>query len=58
MNAKKKTFYKHMTPLAAKVIRQLYFVGKLRQVDIARMFDIGQGSVSRIVSGQVWENTN
>lgn len=36
------------------VIRDLYFVGKLKQYEIGRMFGLRQGSVSRIVSGQVW----
>ena len=46
--------YRHMSPLAARAIRDLYFVGKLKQHELARMFGIGQGSVSRIVSGQTW----
>ena len=35
------------------VIRDLYFVGKLKQREIGRMFGLRQNSVSRIVSGQV-----
>ena len=50
-----KRFYRGMSPLAARAIRDLYFVGKLRQTDLARMFGIRQNSVSRIVSGQVWQ---
>ena len=49
-----KRWYRHMTPRSAAVIRDLYFVGKLKQHEIARMFGIKQNSVSRIVSGQVW----
>ena len=49
-----KTRYRHMTPRAASAIRALYFVGKLKQHEIARMFGIRQNTVSRIVSGQVW----
>lgn len=46
--------YRHMTPLAARVIRDLYFVGKLKQHEIGRMFGLRQHSVSRIVSLHVW----
>jgi DNA-binding transcriptional regulator LsrR (DeoR family) len=45
-----------MTPLAARMIRELYFVGKLKQAQIAKAFGIRQNSVSRIVSGLVWNN--
>ena len=51
---KPKRRYRQMTPRAATVIRDLYFVGRLKQHEIGRMFDIKQGSVSRIVSDQVW----
>jgi DNA-binding transcriptional regulator LsrR (DeoR family) len=50
-----KSKYRHMNPLAARVIRDLYFVGKLKQRELARMFGLRQHSVSRIVSGQVWQ---
>lgn len=43
-----------MTPEIAKIMRELYFVGKLKQHEIARMFGVKQHSVSRIISGQVW----
>jgi DNA-binding transcriptional regulator LsrR (DeoR family) len=46
--------YRHMSPLAARAIRDLYYVGKLKQHELARMFGIRQHSVSRIVSEQVW----
>lgn len=49
-----KRYYRHSTPMTARVIRDLYFVGKLKQHEIGRMFGLRQGSVSRIVSGQVW----
>ena len=49
-----KNFYRHMNPRVAQVIRELYFVGKLKQHQIGRMFGLTQGSVSRIVSEQVW----
>ena len=51
---KPKRHYRHMNPRAARVIRDLYFIGKLKQHEIGRMFGLRQGSVSRIVSGQVW----
>ena len=49
-----KRAYRNMTPRTAKVMRDLYFVGKLKQHEIGRMFGVKQGSVSRIISGQVW----
>jgi len=49
-----KTRYRTTSPLAAKAIRDLYFVGKLKQHELGRMFGVKQHSVSRIVSGQVW----
>ena len=49
-----KSRYRNMTPRAAQVIRELYFVGRLKQHEIGRMFGLRQHSVSRIVSGQVW----
>jgi len=49
-----KSYYRHMTPKAAQTIRQLYFVGKLKQREIGKMFGIKQHIVSRIISGQVW----
>jgi DNA-binding transcriptional regulator LsrR (DeoR family) len=50
-----KSKYRHMTPRAAHAIRALYFIGKLKQREIGRMFGLRQHSVSRIVSGQVWQ---
>lgn len=52
--ARPKRFYRQSSPLVARVARDLYFVGKLKQREIGRMFGMAQGSVSRIVSGQVW----
>lgn len=49
-----KSRYRHMTPAAAKVMRELYFVGKLKQHEIGRMFGVKQNTVSRIISGLVW----
>lgn len=49
-----KRAYRTMTPKAAKVMRDLYFMGKLKQHEIGRMFGVKQNSVSRIISGQVW----
>lgn len=49
-----KTYYRHMTPMAAKAIRDLYFIGKFKQRELAHGFSLRQSSVSRIVSGQVW----
>lgn len=49
-----KSHYRDMTPKIAAVMRDLYFIGRLKQHEIGRMFGMRQGSVSRIVSGQVW----
>lgn len=47
--------YRHSSPLVAMVARELYFVGRLKQHEIGRMFGLRQCSVSRIVSGQTWD---
>jgi hypothetical protein len=49
-----KKYYRDMTPKIAAVMRDLYFIGKLKQHEIGRMFGKRQGAVSKIVSGQVW----
>lgn len=49
-----KRFYKHSSPLVGRMVRELYFTGRLKQREIGRMFQLSQGNVSRIVSGQVW----
>jgi DNA-binding transcriptional regulator LsrR (DeoR family) len=56
MSAKRtpKRFYRNSSPRVAAVIRDLYFVGKLKQWQIGKMFGMRQHSVSRIVSGRVW----
>jgi DNA-directed RNA polymerase specialized sigma subunit len=43
-----------MSPMAAKAMRELYFVGRLKQHEIGKMFGLRQGSVSRVISEQVW----
>jgi hypothetical protein len=49
-----KKYYRDMNPRIAQVMRDLYFVGKLKQHEIGRMFGKAQGHVSRVISGQVW----
>lgn len=49
-----KKWYRSMTPEKAKKIRLLYFREGKKQHEIAAMFGISQGNVSRIVSGKVW----
>ena len=49
-----KRYYRHSSPIMARAARELYFVGRLKQHQIARMFGLRQHSVSRIVSGQTW----
>lgn len=49
-----KSHYRHSTPLVAKAARDLYFIGRLKQREIGKIFGLRQHSVSRIVSGQTW----
>jgi len=49
-----KRFYRQSSPLVARVARDLYFVGRLKQHEIGRMLGLSQGNVSRMVSGLVW----
>lgn len=50
-----KRHYRHMDYVKAERIRELYFSRKMKQTELAEAFGIGQGSVSRIVSGLVWQ---
>lgn len=56
VRSRSKRFYRNSSPAVARVVRDLYFVGKLKQREIGRMFGMRQNSVSRIVSGQVWSD--
>lgn len=49
-----KSHYRNMTPDKAKSIRDMYFKGRMKQAAIARTFGITQATVSRIISGKVW----
>lgn len=49
-----KTRYRHMNLAKAREIRRRYFAREMNQPQLAREFGIKQGSVSRIISGQVW----
>jgi hypothetical protein len=51
-----KRFYGHMNPVIAWMIRTLYFSRHMNQTQLAAFFQIGQGTVSRIVSEQTWSN--
>lgn len=54
MSHKPKRFYRSMTVEKASEIRRRYFAREAKQAELAREFGIGQGSISRIISGQVW----
>lgn len=54
LGPKPKRFYRNSSPLVARVATDLYFIGKLKQREIGRMFGLRQNTVSRMVSGQVW----
>jgi DNA-binding transcriptional regulator LsrR (DeoR family) len=49
-----KRHYRNSSPLVARVARDLYFVGRLKQREIGKIFGLRQHSVSRIVSEQTW----
>ena len=49
-----KRYYKTVDPEKAETIRSLYFSRQKKQAELAEMFGLRQGSVSRIVSGKVW----
>jgi DNA-binding transcriptional regulator LsrR (DeoR family) len=49
-----KKYYRNMTKEKAEEIRKLYFSRQKKQSELAAMFGIKQGSVSRILSDQVW----
>jgi predicted transcriptional regulator len=49
-----KSYYRHTNAVIAGMVRELYFCRRMKQVELARFFQISQASVSRYVSGQVW----
>lgn len=49
-----KRFYRGMTPEKAREIRRLYFVDRLKQHEIGKLYGLAQSSVHRIVSGFTW----
>lgn len=49
-----KRYFPNGSPLVARMAHDLYFVGRLKQHEIGRIFGLRQHSVSRIVSGQSW----
>lgn len=51
----RKRHYRHMDHAKAERIRELYFTRQMKQTELAEAFGIGQGSVSRILSNQVWQ---
>lgn len=50
-----KTRYRHMTPEKAREIRTRYFRREAKQTELAREYGLAQSTVSRIVSGYVWD---
>lgn len=45
-----------MTPDKAEAIRRAYFNREAKQAELAARFGIAQNTVSRIVSGLVWNH--
>lgn len=50
-----KTHYRGLTREQAHEIRRRYLRREANQPQLAREYGRSQGSISRIVSGQVWE---
>jgi hypothetical protein len=51
---KPKRHYRHTNPVVAQMIRELYLSRRMKQAELAAFFKLSQGSISRIVSEQVW----
>ena len=49
-----KSRYRNMDRAKAAEVRRAYFAREATQTQIAERFGIKQGTVSRIISGQVW----
>jgi DNA-binding transcriptional regulator LsrR (DeoR family) len=49
-----KRWYRNMDYEKAEKIRELYFRGKMKQTELAQMFGLRQGTISRIISNRVW----
>lgn len=49
-----KSHYRNMNPEKAAEIRRLYFSREAKQKEIAERFGVRQNTVSRIISGMVW----
>lgn len=49
-----KTHYRHMTRQKAHEARRRYFAREATQAQLAAEYGVRQGTISRIVSGQVW----
>lgn len=50
----RKRHYRHMSPAIAQQIRDLYFSRWFKQQELADLYGVLQGSISRIVSGASW----
>lgn len=49
-----KSRYRNMDHAKAEQMRELYFKDRFKQREIAAMFDVTQGTVSRVISGHSW----
>jgi DNA-binding transcriptional regulator LsrR (DeoR family) len=52
--SKPKTHYRHMTREKAQEIRRRYFAREAKQAELAKEYGVKQGTISRIISEQVW----
>lgn len=48
--------YRGMDHERAKKIRELYLSRQMTQKELAQRFGVSQGTISKIVSDQVWAN--
>lgn len=49
-----KSKYLHMNREKADEIRRLYFSREKKQAELAEIFNVKQNTISRIISGMVW----
>jgi len=50
-----KRFYRNMNPEKAAEMRRRYFSREAKQSELALEYGVAQNTVSRIVSGLVWQ---
>lgn len=46
--------YRHMTREKAEEMRALFFSGQLKRKELAQKFQVSEATVSRVISGLIW----